>query len=220
MIKINLLGNETARDNTGIFLMAGYGVTLGLCLLICLILQHSINSGIEELTAKERQLQAELERLQKITVEVKDLEKKEKDYQDKLVVIARLKKSKAGPVRVLDDLNKAVPERAWITGMKEQTGLLRIEGRALDNQTIAGFMKDLDASDYFDQVELVETRQVEDKGVKIKEFVLNTTVSYTGLGPIKPSEPEPAEGGGKPPLPPAPDKEASLMSQRAVKSVS
>lgn len=216
MIKINLLGNDTARDNTPVFLLAGFGASVIVLLLLCLGLQHSINSSIAELTSKEQQLAAELDRLMKITVEVRDLEAKEKEYQDKLIVIARLKKSKSGPVRVLDDLNRAIPERAWVTGLKEQNGLLRIEGKALDNQTIAVFMKDLDASSYFDQIDLVETKQIEDKGVKIKEFVLNTAISYAGLGAVKEEEPKEGEEA---PKAPRRDVEASLSIDR-IKTVS
>ena len=227
MIRINLLGDDTVRDNTGQLVLAGYGASVVLFLLIFATMQHFMNSGIKELVAKQQELQTELDRLTKITVEVRDLESKEKEYNEKLLVIGRLKKSKTGPVRVLDDLNKAIPERAWLTGMKEQGGVLRLEGRALDNQTIAVLMKDLDTSTFFDAVDLVETKQIEDnKGVKFKEFVLSTNVSYTGLGAIKAKEEASADepnAGGAPPVPEAPlpgDKEAVSLAPLGLKRVS
>ena len=228
MIRINLLGDDTVRDNTGQLVLAGYATSVVLFLLIFAAMQHFLNSGIKELAAKQEELQTELDRLTKITVEVRDLESKEKEYNEKLLVIGRLKKSKTGPVRVLDDLNKAIPERAWLTGMKEQAGVLRLEGRALDNQTIAVLMKDLDISTFFDAVDLVETKQIEDnKGVKFKEFVLSTNVSYTGLGAIKAKEEasadEPNAAGGPPPPPEAPlpgDKGAVSLAPLGLKRVS
>jgi type IV pilus assembly protein PilN len=189
MIKINLLGNETVRDNTGKFIVGGFAASLVLLLAIFFGAYSILDSSVTELREQETQLKAQLETLQKTTSEVKDLESKEKEYNEKLIVIAKLKRNKIGPVRVLDDLNKAMPERAWVTGVKESAGLMRIEGKALDNPTIAVFMKDLDVSNFFDSVDLFETKQVEERGVKIKEFVLNASVSYTGL-------PKPKEGEG------------------------
>ena len=102
------------------------------------------------------------------------------DLNDKLHVIALLKKSKSGPVRVLDDLNTSIPDRSWLSTLKESENVLHIAGFALDNQTIAAFMKDLARSDFFESVDLEETKIAQKDGVKIRAFSLNSKINYAG----------------------------------------
>jgi len=180
MIKINLLGDDTAVDHTGILFIGGYVASLVLLLALGFFMYQAVISEIDEKTAEKSNLEAELAQLQETTKEVKELEKKRQDLSSKLAVIATLKRNKVGPVRVLDDLNNAIPERAWLKSIREKGGVLRIEGIALDNQTIAIFMKDLEQSDYYQTIDLVETRQVIKSGVTMKEFTLNAKISYAG----------------------------------------
>ena len=58
--------------------------------------------------------------------------------------------------------------------------LWRIDGKAIDNQTIAGFMRELEQSDYVKTVDLGETRQSDERGAKIKAFSLSAVVQYAG----------------------------------------
>ena len=71
-----------------------------------------------------------------------------------------MRKSKIGPVRVLDELNIAVPSQVWLRQLEEKGNIARIKGRALGNDAIAQFMRNLDNSDYFDSVDLVESQQM------------------------------------------------------------
>jgi type IV pilus assembly protein PilN len=185
VIKINLLGDDTVQDNSETMMLAAYAASLVLVAGIFFFMQSSLNSKVAKLETESAKLEGQLSRLQETTKEVKDLDKKRAELNDKLVVIAMLKRSKVGPVRVLDDLSLALPERAWITEVKETAGALRINGFALDNQTIATFMKDLGASDYFTAVELVETKMVDKNGAKVRDFALDAKISYAGKIKLK-----------------------------------
>ncbi|RMG44740.1 MAG: hypothetical protein D6719_01285 [Candidatus Dadabacteria bacterium] len=185
MIKINLLGEDTRIDHTGLLVLIGFAASLVLLIVVFFFMQQSITADIIKMSDKKGELEAELARWQKETKAVKDLEKKKKDLKLKLAVIARLKRSKIGPVRVLDDLNMALPERSWLTRIDAKSDRLQIKGLALDNQTIALFMKELEASDYFNNVDLVETKLVDRKGVKMNNFTVSTRVNYAGKIEIK-----------------------------------
>ena len=64
-------------------------------------------------------------------------------------------------------------------------------GLALDYITIADFMRNLEKSDYFKSVELVEARVSQWKDVVMQQFSLNLKVSYEGS--IKPKVTETEE---------------------------
>lgn len=180
MIKINFLGDiEAPRNDYPI--QIGVAVIVLVCVLGgCLLLQSAVNDDIIHMTEAKGDLEIELTRLRKITAEVKNLEKKRKDLESKLAVIAKLKGGKLGPVMALDDLNLSIPEKAWLMEIRETQGAYRITGLALDNQTIAGFMKKLEESVFFKDIELIESKQTEKQGVKIKDFSISSTVDYTG----------------------------------------
>ena len=180
MIRINLLGDDTAIDSSGKIIVAGFCASLIALCAIFFFIQSSFSNEIEALNIDIGEKEQELVRLEKVTKEVKDLEAKEAEYNSKIAVIANLKMSKLGPVRILDDLNGSVPEHAWVVSLKEEAGLMRIDGKAIDNQTIAGFMRELEQSDYVKSVDLGETRQSDERGAKIKAFSLSAVVQYAG----------------------------------------
>jgi type IV pilus assembly protein PilN len=180
MIKINLLGEPPTIDRSTQRWLGAYGASLLVLLVVCFIARALTTARIEVLEVETAALNSELLQLKKQTKEVRELDAKRKELYSKLNVIAQLKLTKVGPVRVLDDLNAAVPERVWLTEIAESAAVLRMSGYALDNQTIAAFMKELERSDFFDTVELVETKQMERAGVKIKLFTLESKINFAG----------------------------------------
>lgn len=118
--------------------------------------------------------EARLAKLETQTKQVDDLEKKRNLLKEKLTTIATLKIKKHGPVHVLDDLNNAIPEKAWITELRDKNGQLEISGVALDNQTIAQFMANLGNFGSFDRdkVDLVQSFEFQQDNVKLKQFTL------------------------------------------------
>ena len=68
-------------------------------------------------------------------------------------------------------------------------GLATLTGMALDNQTIATFMRQLQGSKYFYEVDLVETSQTEPvrsagaaSGPVFKKFIIKAHLDYLGTG--------------------------------------
>jgi type IV pilus assembly protein PilN len=140
----------------------------------------SLGADVEDLTMQQAAKEKQLAQIQQVTKKVKDIEKKQLDLEERLVRIATLKRNKLGPVRVLDALNSAIPERAWITEARERGDVMKLEGMALDGETISQFMRELEKSDYFPKVELDVAKQVDKQGVKIQSFSIRASVSYAG----------------------------------------
>lgn len=87
-------------------------------------------------------------------------------------MIESLKKGKAGPVKMLDELSSVTPEKLWLVSFKEQGRNINIEGTAISNEVIAQFMTDMEKSSNFKDIELVVTEQIEQGGMKLKKFSL------------------------------------------------
>jgi type IV pilus assembly protein PilN len=181
MIKINLLGDEDLEKGKYTLVVGGYFASVVATVLACFLVHQSGATKINKLTMEKDRLENEVVKLKEVTKKVKEFETKKIELANKLTVIATLKKSKMGPVRVLDDLNTSIPERSWLTEIKEVTGSMSIGGIALDNQTIASFMQTLEGSNYFSGVDLEETKHEELNGAKVKIFRVRSKINYTGI---------------------------------------
>ncbi|MBW1897053.1 MAG: PilN domain-containing protein, partial [Deltaproteobacteria bacterium] len=98
-----------------------------------------------------------------------------KKLQAKMDVIQKLEVNRTRSVRILDSLTGLViADRMWLTNLTDKNGAVNMKGMAMDNKTIADFMKRLEASPFFDAVNLVTSKQVEKKEIagKFKEFTI------------------------------------------------
>ncbi|MGD0946087.1 MAG: PilN domain-containing protein [Candidatus Binatia bacterium] len=191
MIRINLLPVKDVqraialRQQLSVALL-GFFLTL-LVMIIPYMLQGRTSRRLD---ADIEQLRAQITKFDAQTQEVRDLDRKRKELEAKLKVIDDLNQKRVGPVRVLEDLSSAAPEKLWLVDFTEVKAQATITGIALDNQTIAVFMRQLQASKYFFEVDLVETSQSEAvRGVAnntavsgFKRFIIKAHLDYLGAG--------------------------------------
>ena len=156
MIRINLLGQDTAIDHSGRLMIAGYFASVMVCLIAFFFLQKSVTSRVEHEKEEVVALEGQLEQLKKTTAEVRELERKKIEIDQVTATIARLKLSQEGPVRVLDDLNSAIPAKAWLRDVEEKNGIMKFSGMALGDADVVALLRNLEASNYFADVTLVE----------------------------------------------------------------
>ena len=207
MIRINLL---PVKEITAAFgrrqeiLIAGLSLGLTVALAVGLYLFQGVR--LYSLGTEADGLKKEIETLNVQLKEVGDLQQKVKALEQKIKVIDDLTKKKVGPVKVMESLSLATPSRLWLTEFKESGGNLAITGLAVDNQTVADFLKSLSTFVYFTNVDLVETTQVEQDGVPLKRFSIRSQLLYQPPPPPAPSSAPPQKAATGPA--PAPPKEA------------
>jgi len=174
MIKINLIGEK--KDYSLLYVAEGVvlAVVFFLTLVGCIVFQHFQESRLAELRDEESFLKGELAKLEKQTKKVDELEVKRKTLKEKLSTIATLKLKKHGPVHILDDINVAIPARAWLTSLKEKQGTIEVIGIALDNQTVSSFVDSLNksTSGLFKEVNIISSTEYVKDNVSLKQFTL------------------------------------------------
>ncbi|MBM4265476.1 MAG: hypothetical protein FJ144_02490 [Deltaproteobacteria bacterium] len=192
MIRINLVPRDEARRLAAKRRDKQIGVVIVSTLAAVILLAEIVTRGeADEVQAEADVYQEQLAELTKKYQQTVILERKRDELEAKLKTISVLERQRRGPVHVLDDLGIATPEKLWLTEMREAGGAAVLSGRGLDNQTVALFMRNLETSPYFDNVELVETKQVEEGKAKYKEFSIRSRVLYAGRTP--PPAPGPEE---------------------------
>ena len=205
MIRINLMPRAEARRQAARQRDRQLLMLIGLALLaVILLTEFFTRRTANRIQALSDEHQAELAALSQKHNAAIQLDRRRKELEAKLATIKVLERQRTGPVHVLDDLGAATPDTLWLTEMRESGGMATLLGRGLDNQTIALFMRNLAASPYFANVDLVETKQVEDGQAKLKEFSIRANVMYAGRPmPTPAPAPESAAPGAPGNAPPA-----------------
>jgi type IV pilus assembly protein PilN len=108
------------------------------------------------LTSKRRHLDEEIgkareevARLKSIIDEVKGYEDKKRSLEAKIALINNLKTNQKGPVRLMDEVSKALPDLVWLTDMVMQGSQVTMKGRTLSPNAVATFLENLKKSPYF-----------------------------------------------------------------------
>lgn len=179
MIRINLLPvREIKAEVVRRRDLVVAGATVGLTVLVLVGLYFYQLYRLAKLDNELAGLRQDIQALNLKVKEVGDLEIKVKEVKSKYQVIDDLGKKKIGPVRVMESLASATPGSLWLTEFRESNGTITMNGFAIDNQTVADFLKTLGKFPYFKNVELIETTQADEKTGPYKKFSITSAVSY------------------------------------------
>ena len=199
MIRINLLAVEReAKKKTATF-QAGQKVTLACGLILILTAgvvgwrYLSISRESTRLDTDIANAQAESTRLHAIIQQVQTFEQQKAQLQQRVVLIEQLRKSQTGPVHMLDQVSRSLPEMVWLSALRQNAtdaNEVLIEGRATTQTGVSDFVANLEASGYFKRSVEIVTTQVENitgpPGELIR-FQLRATFQQPGSGsPIAP----------------------------------
>ena len=200
MIRINLLPAEEAQRAAGRRQELAAGVLILGVFVFGLVVAHTWQAArMAGAQRALRRVDQELADIQGPYADVTRMELQKKELRDKLRVISELEAKKVGPVQLLADLSSATPDKLWLTEFDESGGVLKLSGLGVDEQTIADFMRRLGSSKVFRSIDLDETSQVDQDGIKQKKFVIKGQAAYlAGATATAQAQPPAGVAGGTP----------------------
>ncbi len=175
MIKINLLPFRLARKKENI--RRQISIFFLLILLSGLLLfwyALHMNNQIKLVQEKTKRVNQQISKYKERANRVKEIKKDLKILNEKLAVVSSLKTQQDKQLVLFDKLTGLiVPDRMWIESLNTNARTLKIKGIAFDNQTIADFMENLEASPLFTKIDLKTAKLKSFKGANIlKSFEL------------------------------------------------
>ena len=175
MIKINLL--PTKRKVPKKVTELQQQLVLGGLILVLLLIGIgyfwiALNNRIKALEQEKAAAESKIRAQDNLLKEVINVENERKKVLDKIDIIDQLKKNQTGPVRLLDEVSKALPAGVNLTSLSEKKGQVDIEGTAFTNNDIVRFIDNLKAQVYFTDIFLMETKQVTVEGTDIYNYKL------------------------------------------------
>ncbi|MBN1635397.1 MAG: PilN domain-containing protein [Deltaproteobacteria bacterium] len=160
MVTINLLPIKSELRRKALI---EHIMLLVLCIVLIFIgmgfMQNSVKRERETLQQEIVTTKLEIQKVTKEAGEIEQFKKRKQELERKLEIISELNTKKTGPVEVLDQISLIIPEKTWINSLNNNGQNLVLEGLAVDNPTIATFMKRLQSSEYFNDVELILAQQ-------------------------------------------------------------
>lgn len=135
-------------------------------------------------------IKAETKRLEKTIREIKKLDATKKALMERIAVIESLQFARPGIVHLFDEMVNALPKGLFLTKLEQNSGKVKIEGKAESNTRVSSYMKRLDASPWLKSSDLdkISIDNAKDKN-RLRKFKLNVTQV------IKMASDETKEGG-------------------------
>jgi Tfp pilus assembly protein PilN len=110
------------------------------------------------LTSRRRHLDDEIgkarleaERLKSIIEEVKGYEEKKASLESKIKLINDLKTNQKGPVRLMDEISKALPDLVWLTNLEVSGDQITMKGRTLSPNAVSTYLENIKKSPFFSE---------------------------------------------------------------------
>ncbi len=182
MIEINLLPHREAkraadvRQTVAVLALGLLGVGV-----VIAIVDGTLRASQASAEESIRKLEAEIAIHKPEEERVEAFKEKKSELQDKIDVIRGLDRARSGPVRIFDELSRNTPDRLWLTSLSTEGVAITVEGDSLDTGVVADFLRSLNASDYFKDVDLERTSPgAEVEGVRLVHFIITAALA----GPV------------------------------------
>ncbi|MGM0453220.1 MAG: PilN domain-containing protein [Thermodesulfobacteriota bacterium] len=188
MIRINLLPFRAARTKENIRRQVSiFLLSLVLLVVVLSTVNGHLGNKVEALDEKLAGLKKEVKAYEKKAEQVEKFKKRLKELNKKIEIVHQLKAHRKEPPLLMAAITElVVPGRMQLTSMKMSNKSLKIDGVALDNETIAVFMKRLERSEKFTGVNLTSSKRKMIQNVEMKQFGVNCNV--TELSPDEKSK--------------------------------
>ncbi|HCH27734.1 MULTISPECIES: PilN domain-containing protein [Psychrobacter] len=147
MARINLLpwrAEERERHNKE-FITLVVAVTL-LTLLAAFATWSYFNNELEEQLDANALIEQENARLDTVLSEIDSLEQRREDIISRMQVIQDLQGRRPVPVRLWDDLAKAMPSALYLNNLKREGDVITLTGLADNPNVVSNLIRNLDSS--------------------------------------------------------------------------
>lgn len=180
MIRVNLLPHREERRKRR---QQQFGVLAGIFALIGLVVAGSIWFFLDQQVTAQQQnvtyMKGEIAKLDKQIEEIRKIREETASLLAKKQVVEGLQSNRSEPVQLLDQLLRQLPEGVYLKAVKQTGPKVNVAGYAQSNARVSTLMRNLGASPYLENPELVEIKAVpnpDKSGNRVNEFNMNISI--------------------------------------------
>jgi type IV pilus assembly protein PilN len=206
MIRINLLTAERGRTKkraAASLISPAHRVTIGASLILMatvLLVGWKFLSLRQQSAQIDRDItraEAETVQLRSVLAQVQKFESRKAQLTQRVSLIEQLRRGQSAPVHVLDEISKSLPDRLWLTEMKQTGSDFTIAGMSSSLTALSDFIANLEATKWFKKpVEILDSQvQTDPKAGDIVRFSVKAALNDPEAPPPVPpaAKPGPAK---------------------------
>jgi len=194
MIRVNLLPHREEKRKRR---EQQFAVLGGLTALLAIAVAGAVWLYLDAQVTQQRQnvayMKGEIAKLDKQIEEIRKIREETAALLAKKRVVEGLQANRSEPVQLLDQLLRQLPEGVYLKAIKQTGTKVNIVGYAQSNARVSTLMRNLGASPYLENPELVEIKAVpapDKSGNRVNEFNMNISIKRA-----QPEDTAPRRGG-------------------------
>jgi type IV pilus assembly protein PilN len=180
VIRVNLLPHrEEARKRR----QQQFGVLAGISLVLGALVAGAVWLFLDQQVQQQQQnvtyMKGEIAKLDKQIEEIRKIREETASLLAKKQVVEGLQSNRSEPVQLLDQLLRQLPEGVFLKNVKQAGAKVNVSGYAQSNARVSTLMRNLGASPYLENPELVEIKAVpspDKSGNRVNEFTMNISI--------------------------------------------
>lgn len=184
MTRINLLDwrarRRELRTRAFLAMLASAVVVAVAIFAIAMVLMRQV---LEQQAARNDYLRQQLAEVDRKIEEIQDLQKVKSNLLTRMDVIEQLQASRSATVHFFDEIVNTVPEGVTLRSIRQRDASVTIEGVAESNGRVSTYMKNLDASPWFDNPRLIVIKTSESDSQRRSDFTLESTYRFSPARP-------------------------------------
>src|SRR5437868_563470 len=180
MIRVNLLPHREEKRRRR---QQQFAVLAGIVAVIGLLAAGAVwvffDQQVDQQQRNVAYMKSEIDKLDKQIEEIRKIREETASLLAKKQVVEGLQSNRSEPVQLLDQLLRQLPEGVYLKGIKQTGPKVNIMGYAQSNARVSTLMRNLGASPYLENPELIEIRAsvAPDKsGSRVNEFTMNISI--------------------------------------------
>jgi type IV pilus assembly protein PilN len=180
MIRVNLLPHREEKRKRR---QQQFGILAGISAVIGLLVAGAVWLYLDQQVTQQQQnvayMKQEIDKLEKQIEEIRKIREETAALLAKKQVVESLQSNRSEPVQLLDQLLRQLPEGVYLKAVKQVGPKVNVMGYAQSNARVSTLMRNLGASPYLENPELIEIKAVDapDKsGNRVNEFSMNISI--------------------------------------------
>ena len=179
MIRINLMAVERGRARRPLGFELGQKVTL-VCgaifvAVVALVVWQafSVRGETARLDDQLRSVEEELSTMADVVDRRNQFEMQSTELAQRVALIEELRGGQGGPVRMLDQVSRSLPEGVWLTELRQEGANITIQGWATGLTILSDLVVALESSGYFSRpVEIIDSQLESQAAGEVVRFEL------------------------------------------------
>lgn len=131
-----------------------------------------MQGALDNQDARNAYLKQEIVEVDRKIKEIEELERVKNNLLSRMRVIEELQASRSATVHFFDEIVKTLPEGVNLTSIKQSGTAVTIEGTAESNGRVSTYMKNLEASEWFQDPRLVVIKSSDKNSLRRSDFTL------------------------------------------------